>query len=358
VALRCTKCGAVLPRDDARSCNNCGTLISPRPAHPTLTAVPKGETDSPPGSKPGLPQVASMHKGSIPPLREQIAQQPPARPVRLVTPDEVSPPAGKWEGQDKLDRAQAPVPGEEEKVELRDTIPLAAPVKSGPITPIPSVPPMSQQTSTEEVRWEQGLLQRQHVKENVVSSVAFSPHPIHRWRRTPLHALSVLFPLLIIVGLGIWIVKFQPFSVSAVTQPQQSFKDANLGLSLLYPTGWMAQVDHAQSTIHFYDSSHTAEVMIAVKDAATGKVAQYLQQQVTQLGMTGAKAGTPFSFAGATWQSVQGSLQLSGANYTGTLLATVHRGRLFGFIQLAPQSIYADEEKLVFADMRSSLQFV
>jgi hypothetical protein len=218
---------------------------------------------------------------------------------------------------------------------------------------MPSVSPIFQHASPGEVRREQGGLQSQRVRENIVSFIAF-PH----LRLTPLRALSVLFSLLIVVGLGIWIVKFQPFSVPAVTQPQQSFKDAHLGLSLFYPTGWIAQVDRAQSTIHFYDSSHTAEAMIVVKDAATENVAQYLQQQVRQLGMTGARSGTSLSFAGATWQSLQGSVQLSGANYTGTILATVHRGRLFGFIQLAPQSVYADEDKLVFANMRSSLQFV
>lgn len=403
MALRCTNCGSVLPGDDAKRCNNCGMVISTRPAHLAPSPVPKGEPDPPLGSKSGLPQAASGQRGSTPTLREQIAQQPPARPIRLVSPNEGTPSLSKGEGQDKLDRAKAALLGEKEKpgleasktsqeqidedpptqplaahppassmqpdafsasthpiqgtqqdeVELLNTVPLAAPVRSSPMTPIPSVSPLFQRASPVEVGQEQGEVQSQQVKENIVRFVTF-PH----LRPTPLRALSVLFSLLLVVGLGIWIVKFQPFSVPAVTQPQQSFKDVHLGLSLLYPTGWIAQVDHAQSTIHFYDSSHTAEVMIVVKNAASENVAQYLQQQVRQLGMTGARADTALSFAGVTWQSVQGSVQVSGANYTATILATVHRGRLFGLIQLAPQSIYADEDRLVFADMRSSLQFV
>jgi hypothetical protein len=74
--------------------------------------------------------------------------------------------------------------------------------------------------------------------------------------------------------------------------------------------------------------------------------------------MTGAKVGTPLSFAGARWQLVQGSVQKSGANYTETVLATVHGNHLLTLIQSAPQSIYADEEKLVFSGIRSSLEFV
>jgi hypothetical protein len=149
----------------------------------------------------------------------------------------------------------------------------------------------------------------------------------------------------------------QPFSVPAITQPGQSFKDIGLGLSLLYPSGWITQVDRAKATVQFSDSSHTSEVIITVKNAATSDVIQYLQRQVVQSGLTGAKVGTPLSFAGVTWQLIQGSVQRSGANYTETLLATVHGNYLCTLIQLAPQSIYADEEKLVFSGMRSSLQF-
>jgi hypothetical protein len=170
--------------------------------------------------------------------------------------------------------------------------------------------------------------------------------------------IAVVLCLVVVGGVGAWLVEFQPFSVPAITQPQQSFQDAPLGLSLLYPTGWTTQLDRAKATVHFSDSSHTAEVIITVKPANTSDMAQYLRQQAAQQGMTGVKAGSPLSFAGATWQVVQGSTRRSGANYTEAIVATVHAGHLFTLLQLAPQSIYAQEEQLVFSAMRSSLQFM
>ncbi len=47
----------------------------------------------------------------------------------------------------------------------------------------------------------------------------------------------------------------------------------------------------------------------------------------------------------------------SGANYTATLLVTMHGDHYYTILQLAPSSTYPLEEQLVFSKMRSSFQF-
>jgi hypothetical protein len=167
-----------------------------------------------------------------------------------------------------------------------------------------------------------------------------------------------LLVLLLLVGVSVWAIVLQPFTVPAVTAPQQSFRNAQLGIALQYPSGWSATIDRAGTTVHFADSTHTAQVTITVASARGANVLQYIVKQAVLLGMTGTKTGLPLSFAGATWQQVEGSVQQKGARYTETLLVTVHGSRLFTLTQLAPQSTYAQEERLVFSSMRSSLHFL
>jgi hypothetical protein len=167
-----------------------------------------------------------------------------------------------------------------------------------------------------------------------------------------------LLCILVLGGVGAWIVRTQPFSVPAITQPQQSFQDKQLGLALLYPSGWTVQVDRGKSIVHFFDSSHTAGIDIMVASPGNSDLRQYLQQQATQRGMTGAKAGTPLSFAGASWQRIEGNVLQRGASYIETIFATVHNDHLVVVTQFAHQSIYAAEEKMSFSPLRASLRFV
>jgi hypothetical protein len=82
-----------------------------------------------------------------------------------------------------------------------------------------------------------------------------------------------------------------------------------------------------------------------------------MNKTVSSLGMTGQRTQAELSFAGATWQQIQGSVQQSGANYTATLLFTTHGEYYYTILQLAPSSTYPLEEQLVFSKMRSSFQF-
>lgn len=173
-------------------------------------------------------------------------------------------------------------------------------------------------------------------------------------RRLPFMMVSVLLFVLVCVGVGTWIYRYQPFSVAPVTQPQQSFKDTALGVSLLYPNGWTSKIDRSKATLYFADSSSTAQVTITITSAG-GDLNQYMQQQVTQLALTGAKPGDPVTFAGSSWQQIQGTIQHSGANYTVTLFATMHNGHIVTLLQQAQQTVYPEEETTIFAPLRASL---
>ncbi len=176
--------------------------------------------------------------------------------------------------------------------------------------------------------------------------------------RFPLIFALVLICLLVFGGVGAWLYIFKPFSVPQITQPQLPFQSSLLGVALSYPNGWSVKVDQKHGTVTFADSSHTAQFSVITAPANGQDAGQYLLQEATQLGMTGAKPGTPLSFAQATWQQTQGTVQQDGVNYAKTLLVTAHGNRFISIIQQAPQATYANEEAIIFAGMRSSFQFL
>jgi hypothetical protein len=149
------------------------------------------------------------------------------------------------------------------------------------------------------------------------------------------------------------VVLFQPPD----TNPWQCFNGTDLGFSILYPTDWQVQIDHKSSFVHFYDSTQTDKVDIAVSNATSSNVAQFLQQQALQQGLTGITTEPSRVFGGTSWQQVQGKLSQEGVNYTVTLLAAIHGHHLYLLTQRSPQSIYNDEEGLVFSAMRAGWHF-
>src|SRR5690242_19115204 len=78
VAIYCLRCGTILPKDGARFCSTCGD------------PVPSDDLRTAPSIPEIAPPVAKKGHGK-PGLREQIAQQPPARSGRHTIPDQ--PPA-------------------------------------------------------------------------------------------------------------------------------------------------------------------------------------------------------------------------------------------------------------------------
>ena len=69
----CMQCGAKLPQTNARYCNNCGALVSPKPVSTSSSATKDSASSS---------MENEQQYSSRPPLREQIAQQPRAQPLR------------------------------------------------------------------------------------------------------------------------------------------------------------------------------------------------------------------------------------------------------------------------------------
>jgi len=188
-----------------------------------------------------------------------------------------------------------------------------------------------------------------------------SPQP-QRWRPVarksgPLMLFAIVLPILIIGSLILWIGLAQPFSVSPITQPWQSYNDPSLGMSFVYPNDWSRQVDRNKSIVQFNDSSHTAQVTVAVSNATSDSLGQFAQQQAKQFGLTTTKSAPTLSFGAATWQQIQGNTQISGANYSGRVLSTTHGNRHYVIVQLAPLDTYNDEEKVIFSPMHASWKF-
>jgi hypothetical protein len=393
VALNCILCGEALPRDDARFCPNCGAPIVPRAG---------GQPSSQQGPTTPLPPAQSQSERKKPALREQIAEQPPVRSSQRGQ-DGASakrtPEAGKGERresspvewpaplthikvaeataiEDLPTREMAAAPTERDAAEKDafekppDTPALSTssqPPESSPGTPVAVL--TANESHDDDVTQRDTLLLTAQEKPPAPAFLRLPNTPLPAPRlAVPLLAaggrrmlwlvVAGLLCILVLGGMVTWIIRYQPFSVPAVTQPQQSFQDRQLGLALLYPNGWTVQVERGRSTVDFSDSSHTASVDIMVAPAGNGNLTQYLRQQAGQRGMTGVKAGAELSFAGTVWQQIQGSVLERGANFTETIFATIHNNHLVVLTQLAHQSIYAAEEKMTFSPLRASLRFV
>ena len=176
--------------------------------------------------------------------------------------------------------------------------------------------------------------------------------------RKPFVLIAGLLVILLLAGIGVWVGVTQPFSIPAVVQPQQNFINNQLAFSLQYPSGWNTHVDTGKAVVFFADTSNTAQFTIAVSPVNGKDAGQYVQQLAVQLKMTSIKSGISLSFGGASWQQVQGNMLFSGANYSETILATVHNNQLYTITQAAPQSTYTQEEQIVFSSMRASFKFV
>ena len=189
------------------------------------------------------------------------------------------------------------------------------------------------------------------------------PHAVvttsrHKQRRKPFVLIVGLLVILLLGGIGVWVGVFHPFSVPTVVQPQQSFSNSQLAFSVQYPSGWNTRVDSSSSSAFFADSSNTAQFTVTVSPVDGKDAGQYVQQLSTQLKMTGIRPVSAIAFGGASWQQVQGNAVFGGANYSETILATVHSNHLYTITQSAPQSTYVQEEQIVFSPMRASFKFL
>jgi len=115
----------MLPRDDARFCNNCGTLV---PDHPFSLQSLSGSKDS-------LALPTPQPDDNKPSMREQIAQQPPATPRRPRRPRPIDVPG--W--LSKLDTFKYPsISPEEAKTRNQQGQPPTA-VNAGRLIETPKI---------------------------------------------------------------------------------------------------------------------------------------------------------------------------------------------------------------------------
>ncbi len=400
----CATCGMALPREDARFCSVCGTLVNPHPDDSARQDV-SSVAPSSPASVAAPPR--RRHE-----LREQIAQQPGAWGTQHERPEE--PPY--WMSQletslEKVSRVPQQKSSQRElrvkvwkteesaKVEELDTAPLEAAIEAAQ--------PREAETATESraladeetmqlaiatndeavISPPQAVLPQQAALPAAVPAhntlmpalppgmlmpAMVPPTPLlhgitapayqrPRRRKRSLLFLVLAFLTLLVLGGGVWLWYYQPFSVAAITQTQQKLTARTVGVTLFYPTGWQSRLDQPSAnvaTLSLSDSSHTAQFVVKATHQDTSDVAQYLKLQATHQGMTNSKNESAITFAGAVWQQMQGNVSQGGANYSETLLATRHGNTLLLIIEAAPQSVYNDEESSIFSPMRSSMQFL
>ena len=195
--------------------------------------------------------------------------------------------------------------------------------------------------------------------------VAGPSRPIRR--KSKMRVVVVLVMLLVLLGGGLayWIIAYQPFSVPAVTRTSLSFSNTSLGIALQYPQGWTTQLDSAHQTVSFFDANHIYQVNISVTARNGSSVTTFVNKEVAQLGLTAQKNLSPITFAGTSWQQVQGKVLVSGATDTETLLVALHGDHFYAIVfyaivQVAPAPVvtYADADHLFFSVFRASFQFL
>jgi hypothetical protein len=172
--------------------------------------------------------------------------------------------------------------------------------------------------------------------------------------RSLLFAIAAII-IIIALGIGTWLILAQPFAISADTNPLQTTRNASLGLTIAYPAGWKST--QTTTSLMLADSSNTDQMEIAQPATTTTDQTSYLKQQAAKLGMADAKVGSAVSFAGSSWQQTHGDFIINGAGYIGTIYVTEHNNHLYTLTQIAPKVTFQDEESVVFAPARTSLQF-
>ncbi len=194
---------------------------------------------------------------------------------------------------------------------------------------------------------------------SVSPAVAVQAQPVRRKRsKARLWFVLALLLVMLVGGLTAWVIKYQPFSVAPVTKTAVSFQNTTLGFALQYPQGWTAQTDQQQQSVAFFDANHTDQVNV-LRAATNGQSAdQFVKKEAAQIGLTAQKNLPPLTFAGVSWQQVQGTVLLSGATYTETVLVTTRGNQLYTVEQIAPATTYTSADQLFFLPIRASFQLL
>jgi hypothetical protein len=369
MAKQCDHCGKILPSETIRYCPGCGSKVaSSRPAKRSVS-------EDPPAWMKQLETSLTNNRSNVP-LRELNVKV--------------------WDEEETRDLtlAESGVDSVGDEQDVVDSLPTNPLMVTGSSIEDTATRPYAEQPYTLSHEIEEPILyqQRQAMQapnrfmNSPAMQIPVTPEPIllpqsqfptaQPVEQTPPGPMPVptlarpkknnrkrfaivigLFLILLLGGVIAWVVVAQPSAVPEITKTTKFFNDTSLGVSLQYPQNWTVHENKHNGTVSFYDDNQTDQVNITVIIADNQNMNQYMAKTVSSLGMTGKKTQTELSFAGTTWQQIQGSAQQSGANYTATLLVTMHNGHYYAILQLAPSSTYPLEEQLVFSKMRSSFQF-
>jgi hypothetical protein len=184
------------------------------------------------------------------------------------------------------------------------------------------------------------------------------PAPVRESRTqwvTP-RRLVLLVGLIVVLGAGVFIISYQATSGGA--QAYQAFENSTLGVFLTYPQGWAFHLDQAQTSVHFADSSQTGQVTLSRTMLGVQSLTQYLDQQITRLGIATPQFAPTRLFAGTNWQQVQGDIVQQGVTYMLDLYVTRHGTYLYTLIFLAPPVVYSRMEQESFTPLRASFRFI
>jgi hypothetical protein len=176
-------------------------------------------------------------------------------------------------------------------------------------------------------------------------------------RVTPLR-VALLVVLVVVMGMSAFVFYYQATSGGTVTQPYQAFQNSRLGVFLNYPQGWAFSLNQAQTRVHFADSSQTGQATLSMTVPGAASLTQYLDQQITQLGIAMPQFAPTRLFGGVSWQQIQGDVVQQGVTYMLELYATQHGTHLYTLSFLAPPSAYGRIEQESFAPLRASFRFI
>jgi hypothetical protein len=369
VEKQCDHCGKILPSDTIRFCPGCGKIVaSSRKAKRSLS-------DDPPAWMKQL-ETSLTNNRSKRPLRElnvKVWDEEATGDLTLLE-------SGVNSGEDKEDVVESlptsPLMTASSPDQLEDT--ATRPYAAQPLSNSHEIEKPDPYRQRQAIQTPRGFMNDPAMQQPVTPApillTQFPPAqpvgqtppgsmpvpPLARPKKNNRARLSIVFGFLFILLLGgviAWVIVAQPFAVPEITKTTQNFNSPSLGMSLQYPRNWVVAVNKQNGTVSFYDDNHTDQVKVTVVAAGNQGINQYMTKTVSSLGMTGLKTQAELSFAGTTWQQIRGSVQESGANYTATLLVTMHGQYFYTILQLAPSSTYPFEEQLVFSKMRSSFQF-
>jgi hypothetical protein len=236
-------------------------------------------------------------------------------------------------------------------------------LKQATLSPVPPVPdqyPATHRPVTPQVPVSTPGIQSSPATQFVSPAISrpAGRQQVRRGGKSQLVIASALIVVLLAGGILTWLFAFHPYEVPAITQTTAPFQSSTLGVSLHYPQGWTVQLDLQHNAAYFYDANHTDQFNLYENTKHGLSIDQYIKSIVGQQNITGLKTLPPLTFARQSWQQVQGSALLSGATYTETILLTSHAARLYALLLMAPASTYKNADRLFFAPVRASFQFL